>query len=108
MANLNRKGPMNEGPMTGRKLGRCNKENKGKTDTEIMEWRASTNQARQGMHRGLGCQQEQQTGFVDRCKEFFGMGQGFRNGKGNGRRCAQGRGRGFGRGNGQTLSDSNL
>lgn len=37
MANLNRKGPMNEGPMTGRKLGRCNKENKGKTDTEIME-----------------------------------------------------------------------
>ena len=33
MPNLNRKGPNGEGAMTGRKLGKCNPENKGKTTT---------------------------------------------------------------------------
>lgn len=37
MPGLNRKGPLGEGPMTGRKMGRCNPENRGKTDDEIIE-----------------------------------------------------------------------
>jgi hypothetical protein len=36
MPNLNRRGPNGEGPRTGRGLGRCNPENKGKTDEEIL------------------------------------------------------------------------
>lgn len=53
MPNLNRKGPNGEGAMTGRKLGKCNPENKGKTDEEIMRDRALSGQG-QGQGRGLG------------------------------------------------------
>ncbi|NJO69320.1 MAG: DUF5320 domain-containing protein, partial [Bacteroidetes bacterium] len=36
MPGLNKKGPIGDGPMTGRRMGRCNPENRGKTDEEIM------------------------------------------------------------------------
>ena len=36
MPGLNRRGPNGEGPMTGRRMGRCNPDNKGKIDDEIL------------------------------------------------------------------------
>jgi hypothetical protein len=61
MSNLNRKGPVNEGPMTGRKLGRCNPDNKGKTDDEIYEVQDNAYQGRgQGLGRGLGVRGQKQ------------------------------------------------
>ncbi len=41
MPGLNRKGPQGKGPGTGRKMGRCNPDNKGKTDEEILQKRSS-------------------------------------------------------------------
>ena len=40
---LNRRGPNGEEPMTGRRMGRCNHDNKGKTDNEILQSRNTTN-----------------------------------------------------------------
>lgn len=106
MPNLNRKGPDGNGSMTGRKLGHCNPENKGKTDEEILQSRESSNQPTQGMRRGQGLGRGRQSqGFIERCKEFFGRGNGQGNGLGrgmggNGNRCRQGRGMGRGRGQG--------
>ena len=37
MPGLNRRGPNGEGAMTGRRMGRCNPANKGKTDDEILQ-----------------------------------------------------------------------
>lgn len=67
MPGLNRKGPNGEGPMSGRKMGRCNPANKGKTEEEIMQTRneiPSKNENgqglgygranRQGLGRGMG------------------------------------------------------
>ncbi len=54
MPGLNRKGPQSEGPMTGRKMGRCNPENKGKTDDEILQNKDSSLESGQGMGRGQG------------------------------------------------------
>jgi hypothetical protein len=70
MPGLNRRGPNGEGPMTGRKMGRCNPDNKRKTDDEILQSRNGTNQ-RQGYFFGreLG----------------RGKGQGFGKGLGRGR-----------------------
>ena len=57
MPGLNRKGPQGDGPMTGRKMGRCNPNNKGKTDDEILQNRDSSLEPSQGMGRGMGrCQ----------------------------------------------------
>ncbi|MEA3449214.1 MAG: DUF5320 family protein [Bacteroidota bacterium] len=50
MPNYNRKGPENEGPRTGRKLGRSNPENKGLSDEEIA--RKNADQSKQGQGRG--------------------------------------------------------
>ncbi len=60
MPGLNRRGPNGEGPMTGRRAGRCNHDNKGKTDDEILQSRNSNNQGQgnsfgRGMGRGKGC-----------------------------------------------------
>ena len=110
MPNLNRKGPDGNGPMTGRKLGHCNPESKGKTDEEILQMRESSNQQTQGMRRGQGrgCgRQSQSQGLIERCKDFFGRGNGNGQGRGqgngsgrsmgrNGNRCGQGRGQGLG------------
>ena len=54
MPGLNRKGPQGDGPMTGRRMGRCNPDNKGKTDDEILQNRDSSLEPGQGMGRGLG------------------------------------------------------
>jgi hypothetical protein len=54
MPGLNRRGPNGEGAMTGRKLGHCNPENKGKTDDEISQNRATLIQTGQGMGMGRG------------------------------------------------------
>lgn len=71
MPGFNRRGPNEEGPMTGRRMGRCNPENKGKTDEELLQSHASDFQ-QQGNSSGLG----------------FGRGMG----------RGLGRGLGFGRG----------
>jgi hypothetical protein len=42
MPNLNRKGPNGTGAMSGRGLGKCNVENKGKSDQEILSSRSAT------------------------------------------------------------------
>ncbi len=76
MPGLNRRGPQGEGPMTGRRMGRCNPENKGKTDDEILQNRDSSITPAQGTGRGLG------------------LGRGFGIGRGQG-----GPGRGLGRQN---------
>lgn len=58
MPRFNRRGPMGEGPMTGRKLGQCNPENKGKTENEITQKNDSSSITDQalgfGRGRGLG------------------------------------------------------
>jgi hypothetical protein len=41
MSGLNRRGPYNDGPMTGRQMGRCNPLNKGLADSEILHRRES-------------------------------------------------------------------
>jgi len=76
MPGLNGRGPQGDGPMTGRRMGRCNPENKGKTDDEILQNRDSSVVPGQGMGRGLG----------------FGRGLGIGRGQG-------GSGRGLGRQN---------
>ena len=52
MPGLNRRGPNGEGPMTGRRMGRCNPDNKGKTDDEILQNRASESQVNSPFGRG--------------------------------------------------------
>lgn len=54
MPGLNRRGPNDDGPMTGRKMGRCNRENKGRTDDEIIQSRVSSLEPGQGTGRGFG------------------------------------------------------
>ncbi len=75
MPGLNRKGPNGEGAMTGRRMGQCSPENKGKTVTEISE-------SKFGFLGRIGQQLQGQ-----------GLGRGGRRG-GNSR----GGGRGLGRG----------
>jgi hypothetical protein len=54
MPGLNRKGPNGEGAMTGRRMGRCNPDNKGKTDDEILQNRTPAEPLGQGMGQGMG------------------------------------------------------
>jgi hypothetical protein len=54
MPGLNRRGPNDEGPMTGRKMGRCNPDNKGKTDDEIIQSSSTPSQSNQRRGRGMG------------------------------------------------------
>lgn len=73
MANFNRKGPQNEGPMTGRKQGLCKPENHGLSRDELLQ----KDQAMDGGYgKGLGIRREQGSG----------MGRGRGSGMGNGRR----------------------
>jgi len=66
MPGLNRKGPNGEGAMTGRRMGRCNPMNKGKTDDEILQNRTPSESLGQGIGQGMG----------------RGFGQGLGKGKG--------------------------
>jgi len=86
MSELNRKGPNNEGSMTGRKMGKCNPLNREKTNNEITE-SSATSPNIMGFGMGLGRGKAYRQGR--------GSGHGF--GKGLG----QGRGRGFGQGRNQ-------
>ena len=52
MSKLNQKGPENEGPGTGRGLGKCNPENKGKGYGKGMGLRRKANDSLKG--KGLG------------------------------------------------------
>ncbi len=78
MPGLNRKGPSGEGAMSGRKMGRCNPDNKGKTEDEILTTRKSILQSAEGNDRGLGRGSGRGLGQ--------GSGQGLRLGKGMRRR----------------------
>ena len=74
MPNLNRKGPNGEGAMTGRKMGKCNPENKGKTDEEIIQNKTVPSQP----GKGMGCGQGRGLGFGRGKGKGQGLGQGFR------------------------------
>lgn len=76
MPGLNQTGPMGQGPKTGKGMGRCNPDNKGKTDDEILQTKDSSLESEQRLGRGLG------------------LGRGFGMGRGQG-----GPGRGLGRQN---------
>ena len=54
MSGLNSQGPMEKGPMTGRRMGRCNPVNKGKTEVEINQNNDSSSQPEQGSGLGRG------------------------------------------------------
>ena len=54
MPGLNRQGPQGEGPMTGRRMGRCNPDNKGKTDDEILQNKDSALEKELGTGCGFG------------------------------------------------------
>ncbi len=70
MPGLNKQGPTGEGPMTGRRMGRCNPNNKGKTDDEILQNQDGTTPEQENFPgRGLG----------------RGRGRGFNKGMGLGR-----------------------
>ncbi len=72
MPGLNRRGPNGEGAMTGRKLGHCNPDNKGKSDAEILQGSVFSLQRGQGMGCGprKACGNGQSLGL--------GRGMGFR------------------------------
>lgn len=54
MSGLNQTGPMGQGPKTGRGMGRCNPDNKGKTDDEILQNKDSSLEPGLGMGRRFG------------------------------------------------------
>jgi hypothetical protein len=80
MPGLNSRGPLGEGPMTGRSMGRCTPENKGKSEEEILQNRDSSRKPGQGFSRG----------------PRFGHGNGFGRGLGMGRGYCFGCERGMG------------
>lgn len=102
MPGLNGKGPMNEGAMTGRGLGRCNANNRNnpedfsKKQTDESE---ATSEPKLNWEmvseRGL----EMRNGMADGMRGRGGVGRGMRYGMGR----RNGRGNGFrnGRGNGR-------
>ena len=78
MPGFNKQGPMGQGPMTGRKQGRCTNFGAGRTsqttnETENTETPANQNIAGQGFGQGFG----------RRCGKGMGRGMG-RNGGGQG------------------------
>lgn len=97
MPGLNRKGPLGEGAMTGRKLGRCNPDNKGKTDEEIVR-------DREQQQQGQVKTEDQRLGFGRRFLKRLGLNRGLKirtQGSDNSNSYGQGRGMGRGRGIGQ-------
>jgi hypothetical protein len=74
MPGLNRRGPNGEGAMTGRKMGRCNPDNKGKTDEEIIQSSSIAAVANPGIGRGRG------RGMGKGLGQGLGRGMGMRRG----------------------------
>ena len=68
MPGFNKQGPNGEGAMTGRRMGRCNPNNKGKINDEIIQ----NQETSMPLTFGLGC----------------GLGRGFGRGIGIGRGMA--------------------
>ena len=94
MPSFNQKGPMGEGPMTGRKMGRCTnygagRQNQINQENENLERPFNADSQGQGFGRGLGRRMGRGMGNV--------MGQN-RGGRGMGR-IGGGGGRGMGRRN---------
>ena len=84
MPNLNQRGPMGEGPMTGRKIGRCT--NMGaRRRNQIIEENENVESSMNDDYRGQG----------------FGRGRGRGRGMGRGLRNAMSFNRGGGRGMGR-------
>jgi len=85
MPNFNRKGPHGSGQLTGRKMGKCNPENKDKTIDEIIKMQGANFQNGQGLRRGF--KQKNNQSFISRFFNIFnntqqnGYGQGM--GRGN-------------------------
>lgn len=73
MPGLNRRGPNGEGSMTGRRMGRCNPDNKGKTDVEILQNRNPESQTNSPFGRGRGFGQGQGRGFGRGLRRFLRM-----------------------------------
>ncbi|MFA6334922.1 MAG: DUF5320 domain-containing protein [Bacteroidales bacterium] len=69
MPRLNGRGPNGEGPMTGRNMGRCNPDNKGLSEEEILKNSTSSSQKGMGLRRGAGAKN--------------GLGKGLGQGRGN-------------------------
>lgn len=84
MPNFNRKGPCGTGPMTGRKMGKCNPENTDKTVDEMINNQGENAQKGQGLRRGL--KQNGNRGFIARCRNVFGNSQQNGCGQGMGKR----------------------
>lgn len=68
MSGLNQKGPMGQGPMTGRKMGKCTNFGAGRNGSTINPEQEDTESLDQGMVRGMG--------FGCRKMGFRGMGRG--------------------------------
>lgn len=73
MPGLNRKGPEGKGAMTGRQMGRCNPENKGKMNDEIVQSRMSSPFEKDEMEYGYGRGRGLGRGFG---AKGFGLGRG--------------------------------
>ncbi|MFA5010777.1 MAG: DUF5320 domain-containing protein [Ignavibacteria bacterium] len=87
MPNLNGTGPVGNGPMTGKKLGKCNRPNSTISDNSVTDNKETTSGLkRDNSNRGKG--------------NGFGFSRGFSGGRGFGfgRGFGGGRGRGRGRG----------
>jgi hypothetical protein len=54
MPGFNKTGPHGEGPMSGKKMGHCNPENKGKTDDEILKEKKPSLSTGEGTGHGKG------------------------------------------------------
>lgn len=112
MSNLNQKGPMGEGPMTGRKMGRCGNFGAGRRypttpESENTENEMTENPQEQRLGRGQGQRLGKGRGR--------GMGRGKKNGIDQARSGGMGQNRGScemgqgggGRGMGRRFRDDN-
>lgn len=88
MPGFNQKGPMGEGPMTGRKMGKCT--NYGADNKSTEETLDNVAGRGLGLRRGLG---RAAAGLGRGAGRGRGMGQGARLGRGAGRGRGMGRGR---------------
>ena len=77
MPGLNRKGPVGEGPMTGRGMGQCNRRNAVKSTEEILSGEKDTGQD-DLQHEGLGFGFGRRRGRGMRCRPLRGIGMRFR------------------------------
>ena len=95
MPNFDQRGPVGEGPMTGRKMGRCT--NYGAHQNQTIEVNENTvnpmNDNVQGQGLGRGMRRRMRRGMRNGMGQGNGMGQN-RGGRGMGRSGGGGRGMG--------------